>query len=191
MCRPLTESSSAHFRSLTNAVARLAVIKPPALLLERYGLVNSAHADWSSLDPFQDFNVPIEQWTMAPALISAYKSQTHLGVLTVHAFNHVKNFFKNAVKLETEELKYEGLLSKAEIQDATVRDVRDITEANRALVDSRQPTLDALLELCEDPLIREVTLSLGASEDIPPAMTITQGQIILPTFSSSSGRDGS
>jgi hypothetical protein len=36
-------------------MARLSVSKPPELLLARYGLANSAHADWSSLDPLQNF----------------------------------------------------------------------------------------------------------------------------------------
>jgi hypothetical protein len=71
-------------------------------------------------------------------------------------------------------IKYDGLLTKAEVADATARDVRAVTEANCALLNSRQPTLEALLALCEDALTREICLTLGASEDIPPSMDLAE-----------------
>jgi hypothetical protein len=40
--------------------------------------------------------------------------------------------------------------SRSTIRNKTARDVRAVTEANCALLNSRQPTLEALLAMCED-----------------------------------------
>ena len=167
------EASSAHFRYLVNPMARISACKPPESVTERFNLVSSTHHDWGTLDPSQDFDTDVENWKMSVALIPAFRAQTHIGVLAGQAFLHLKATLRSTEN-DGEEVKYDGLLTKAEVADATARDVRAVAEANCALLNSRRPTLEALLALCEDGLIREICLALGASEDIPPSMALAE-----------------
>ena len=129
----ITESSSAHFRYLVNDMARICACKPPDSVAEQFSLACSTHHDWGTLDHTQDFDADIANWKMSPALIPAFRSQTHIGVLAGQALEQLKTTLR-FMENDDDEVKYDGLLTKAEVADATARDMRAVTEANCALL---------------------------------------------------------
>jgi hypothetical protein len=124
-------------------MARISACKPPENVAERFKLASTTHHDWGSLDPSQDFDTEVENWKMNPALVPAFRSQTHIGVLAGQALAHLKATLRY-MENDGEEVKYDGLLSKAEVADATSRDVRAVAEANCSLLNSRQPGIVGL-----------------------------------------------